>query len=126
MSAPIDLKVVHIQELLSFHLFCRELPEQDVTGLFDAELTAAVWEENRNAWQALSVEARNEHRACGIAFLKELEATGLGVRVADNREVTKTIEFLLTVPPRIAYELPIPAKEPEIPTIVLPNTRPTV
>ena len=109
MSNPVDLKTVHIQEIFSFRLF------------YEGCTPPCSLEEGRDLWQALTPGEREVLRSAGKRFLGRLEESGLGVRTADNKEVLKTIEFLLTVPPRIAYELPLPVAEPQTPTITLPN-----
>ena len=109
MSNPADLKTVHIQELVSFRLFYE-----------NCDVPCSL-EDGRDRWQGLEARDRSLYRAAGIRFLERLEAVGLGVRVTDNKEVTRNIEFLLTVPPRIAYELPVPSPSTGVPTITLPN-----
>lgn len=111
MSNPTDLKTVYAQELVSFQLFCLTL-----SGPYTES-------EARDAWQALSDGDRKSFRNGGIEFLDRLGEVGLEVRVTAIKATTQAIEFLLTVPPRIAYELPEPAKEPETqPQITLPNS----
>jgi hypothetical protein len=102
-----DQKLLHARELLAFHLASKSLPLQQAT---------------RDFWQALPEEQRADWRAKAEQQTAAFEKLGLSVRVCNSAVVAKSLEFLLTIPPRAAYVLPTIPQE----VVVQPPTLPPV
>lgn len=87
-----------MQEVFSFLLAYRDyLATTDDKPVIDLEKFAARWREN--------AELRATADRQTFAFLKILEQKGLKLTVRSSKDLQTALEDLLTIPPRVAYDL---------------------
>lgn len=92
MSTPtLKYDPVHLTELLAFELLTQAEPDKT------REALAHRWRE--------SGELREEYRARVGVFNEALKNIGLKVHVSQSAKIQPALVKLITVPPRVAYEL---------------------
>jgi hypothetical protein len=92
MKKPTEVTDIHIRELLAY-----ELHRADQAQCSD--------ENAAETWRNLTLDARASMRARAEIIMRRLEAYGLAMRASNSRKALDTLDAILTIPARPAYDL---------------------
>lgn len=80
-----------VQEIVAFYLFSSQHQTDTESDI-------------REAWQA-GPDTRDEYRKLSKYLQSSLLESGCRLKISDSKQLTKKLDWLLTIPPRQAYDL---------------------
>lgn len=88
---PTEVTDIHLRELLAYELHRADNPASDETAA--------------ETWRNLTLEARTAARVDATVIMHRLEGAGISIRASNSRKVLDTLDSVLTIPARPAYDL---------------------
>lgn len=92
-----------ILEVLAFELACQFYFDN---GRVARDRVGELWRDPKFFWDD-DLLFRDHWRACALPLLAALQKAGVRVRAGNSRLVKESLREIVTVPARVAYELPL-------------------